>query len=126
MNNRRQNEREGRKAERRVANYLRLRGYKVLEERFKTPHGEVDLIVRKGSTLAFVEVKQRATQRAIDESMTWRGEQRIIDSAEIWIEKNFAQLPTDFEMRFDFASIIGPVSKLCRVTYLKAAFRPDA
>lgn len=126
MNNRRQNEREGRKAERRVANYLRLRGYKVLEERFKTPHGEVDLIVRKGSTLAFVEVKQRATQRAIDESMTWRGEQRIIDSAEIWVEKNFTQLPMNFEMRFDFASIIGPVSPLCRVTYLKAAFRPDA
>ena len=125
MNNRRQSEREGRKAERRVANYLRLRGYKVLEERFKTPHGEVDLIVRKGSTLAFVEVKQRATQRAIDESMTCRGEQRIIDSAEIWVERNFAQLPENFEMRFDFASIIGPVSPLSRVTYLKGAFLPE-
>jgi len=125
MNNRRQSEREGRKAERRVATYLRLRGYKVLEERFKTNYGEVDLIARKGKTLAFVEVKQRATQRAIDESMTWRGEQRIIDSAEIWVERNFAQLPENFEMRFDFAAIIGPVSPLSRVTYLEGAFLPE-
>ncbi len=125
MQNRRKNEREGRKAEARVAAYIRLRGYKILAERFKTPYGEVDLIAQKGKTLAFVEVKQRASQRAIDESMNWRSEQRIIDSAEIWIEKNFAQLPRNFEIRFDFASIIGPVSPLCYVTYLKGAFRPD-
>eukprot|EP00919_Chromeraceae_sp_WS-2016_P071810 GHVR01169996.1.p2 GENE.GHVR01169996.1~~GHVR01169996.1.p2 ORF type:complete len:126 (-),score=9.72 GHVR01169996.1:1115-1492(-) len=124
MNRRQVFESEGRKAESRAANYLRLRGYKIIEERFKTSDGEVDIIARKGKVFAFVEVKQRATQQAIDQSMDWRGEQRIMAAAEIWVERHFYDLPPNFEIRFDFASIVGPVSPLCRVTYLKHAFRP--
>ena len=125
-NQRRENEKQGRKAEDRVATYLRLRGYKILEMRFKTSHGEVDLIARKGIIFAFVEVKQRANQKALDESMDWRGEQRIMTAAEIWVERHFTDMPPDFEMRFDYATILGPVSLLSEVTYLQNAFRPDA
>ena len=122
---REESERQGRKAETRVAVYLRLRGYKIRESRFKTAHGEVDLIAQKGNIIAFVEVKQRSTQIGIDESMDWRTEHRIMTAAEIWVERNFDNLPEGFEMRFDFASILGPVSSLCRGQYLKNAFRPD-
>ena len=124
-NRREESEKQGQKAERRVAAYLRMRGYKVLETRFKTPHGEVDVIGQKGKVLAFVEVKQRATQKAVDESMDWRSEQRIMTAAEVWVEQNFSNLPPNFEMRFDFAALIGAVSPLSRVHYLKNAFRPD-
>lgn len=123
--NRRTYEEAGRKAEARVARYLRLRGYKVLAERFKTPEGEVDIIAAKGKVIACIEVKQRTTQSGIDEAMDWRTEQRIMAAAEIWVEQNFDSLPPDFELRFDLATIIGAVTPLCRVTHLKHAFRPD-
>lgn len=40
--------------------YLRLKGYRLLAQRFKSPRGEIDLIVQRGKTLVFVEVKARA------------------------------------------------------------------
>lgn len=63
---RRARERDGRRAESVAAFYLRAKGYRVLARRVRTAVGEIDLIVRKGKTLVFVEVKARATlDRAI-------------------------------------------------------------
>jgi putative endonuclease len=125
MNTRQDYEEEGRKAERRVVHYLRLRGYKILAERFKTPDGEADIIAQKGTVIAIVEVKQRATKFALDEAMDSQTERRVMAAAEIWVERHFQNLPKDFELRFDFAGIIGKVTPFCRVHYLKHAFRPD-
>lgn len=125
MNTRQDYEKQGRKAEARVVMYLRLRGYKILAERFKTSEGEVDIIAQKGNVIAAVEVKQRATQTAVDEAMDWQSEHRIMSAAEIWVERHFHDLPPNFELRFDYAAIIGTVTPFCRVQYLKHAFRPD-
>ena len=54
-------ERGGRRAERLAALWLQLKGWKVLGRRVRTPVGEVDLVVRRGRIVAFVEVKARAT-----------------------------------------------------------------
>lgn len=54
-------ERGGRRAERLAAWWLRLKGWRILAVRARTPVGEVDLVARRGRTLAFVEVKARAT-----------------------------------------------------------------
>ena len=59
--NRRQAERGGRRAERLAAWWLRLKGWRILAMRARTPVGEVDLVARRGRVLAFVEVKARAT-----------------------------------------------------------------
>lgn len=58
---RRRAERGGRRAERLAAFWLQLKGWKILGRRVRTPVGEVDLIARRGRTVAFVEVKARAT-----------------------------------------------------------------
>lgn len=52
-------ERQGRQGETLAAWYLRLKGWRILARRVKTPRGEVDLIARRGATVAFVEVKWR-------------------------------------------------------------------
>ena len=122
MKNRQEYEKEGRRAEKRVASYLKRRGYSILAERFKTRYGEVDIIARKGPVIAFVEVKQRSTQKAIDESITSQVENRIMASSEIWVERHFDTLPKDFELRFDFAAILGEVSPFCKIQYLENAF----
>lgn len=41
--------------------YLRIKGYKILHQRYKTKSGEVDIIARKAGILSFVEVKKRKT-----------------------------------------------------------------
>lgn len=46
--------------------YLRCKGYRLLAQRYKSPVGEIDLIMRRGRTTVFVEVKARAT---IDDSL---------------------------------------------------------
>lgn len=62
MNRRRVAERGGRRAERRAAWWLRLKGWRIVAMRARTPVGEVDIVARRGRTLAFVEVKARATE----------------------------------------------------------------
>ena len=59
---RRRAEAGGRKAETVAAWWLRLRGWRILATRARVPGGEVDLVARRGRTLAFIEVKARASE----------------------------------------------------------------
>lgn len=60
MSGRRENaEKRGRRGETIAAWWLRFQGWHIVGERVKTPRGEVDLIARRGKTLAFIEVKTR-------------------------------------------------------------------
>ena len=66
-------ERGGRRAEALAALWLQLKGWSILGRRVRTPVGEVDLVARRGRTLAFVEVKARATPREAEGSLDeWR------------------------------------------------------
>jgi len=51
--------RQGHGAEWLAAVYLMLKGYQILAFRLKTKAGEIDILARKGQTLAVVEVKRR-------------------------------------------------------------------
>ena len=64
--NRARAERRGRRAESWAALWLRLHGWRILARRLRTPRGEIDLVARRGRTIAFVEVKWRADGQAID------------------------------------------------------------
>lgn len=57
-------ERRGRGAETLACWYLRLKGWRIVARRARVPGGEVDIVARRGRTLAFVEVKARATADA--------------------------------------------------------------
>lgn len=85
---RQQAERRGRHAETLAAWYLRARGWRIVAVRARTPVGEVDLIARRGKTLAFVEVKQRATMEAAEISLDRRRLQRVAAAAE-WLLPRF-------------------------------------
>lgn len=44
-------------AESRAAAYLMAKGYRILAKRYRTPHGEIDIVARRRNLIAFVEVK---------------------------------------------------------------------
>ena len=59
--NRHAAEKRDRGAETLACWYLRLRGWRILARRARLPGGEIDIVARRGRTLAFVEVKARAS-----------------------------------------------------------------
>lgn len=71
--NRQEAEKRGRGAETIACWYLRLHGWRILARRARVPGGEVDIVARRGKTLAFVEVKARADMNAAEFSLDeWR------------------------------------------------------
>ena len=62
--NRQVAEARGRRAETIAAWWLRLHGWRILDRRARVSGGEVDLVARRGRTVAFVEVKQRNSEDA--------------------------------------------------------------
>lgn len=96
---RRQAEARGRRAETLAAWFLRLKGYRVLARRYRTSAGEIDLIVRRGRTVAFVEVKQRPDDVAALEAVTPMARQRIARAAALWVSRHPPAAGLD--LRFD-------------------------
>jgi putative endonuclease len=75
---RRRAETWGRRAEEVAAWWLRLKGYRILAKRVRTPFGEVDLVIRRGSTLVFVEVKARLDAASAAAAITPVNQRRVL------------------------------------------------
>jgi putative endonuclease len=77
----------GYSAERRALWWYRLRGWRILGENVWAGGNELDLIVRRGSTLRFVEVKEKKGTRFGDplEMMTAEKQRRLRRAAASWL-----------------------------------------
>lgn len=101
----RDNYRRGLRAEHFAATFLRLKGYRVLATRFKTPVGEIDLIACRGRTIVFVEVKERQDMRTALECVTSTMKHRITRAAMLYIASHPAY--QGYDMRFDLIATRG-------------------
>lgn len=84
---RRRAERGGRRAERLAAWWLRLKGWRILAVRARTPVGEVDLIARRGRILAFIEVKARSKDADADWALDDYRLRRVMRAAEALVPR---------------------------------------
>ncbi len=100
---RRAAERRGQWAETLAALWLQAKGFRIVERRFRSRAGEIDLIARCGRRLAFVEVKARASEGEAAWAVTPRQRARIARAAEHWLAINGAE--QDVEMSFDVVLI---------------------
>jgi putative endonuclease len=75
-------ERGGRRGEAIAALWLRLKGWRIVGRRVRTPVGEIDLVARRGRTLAFVEVKSRASVAEADIALDEYRLRRVAAAAE--------------------------------------------
>lgn len=92
---------KGHLGEKIAAFYLRLKGYKILESRFKTPVGEIDLLVRKGKTLIAVEVKSRSTRKEAALSLSSAQKRRIERAFLYYLSRS----PSPLDLRLDVVLI---------------------
>ncbi len=76
-------EARGRRAERRAAWWLRLHGWRILGQRLRVPVGEVDLVARRGRTVAFIEVKWRDRAADLDLAIDHFRLRRVAAAAEM-------------------------------------------
>lgn len=117
MNERQRRYRLGHYAETLCVWHLRLRGYHILAQRFKTPVGEIDIIARRGGVVAFIEVKARRTRALAMESVSMRQRKRIRRAAEAFLIAQPAL--TSRDLRFDMML----VTPWAVPTHIKDAWR---
>ena len=101
--NRQQAEQSGRSSEWLALWFLRLKGYRLLAWRYKSPSGEIDLIMRRGDVTAFIEVKARATADKAIESVTAFPSKRISAAARSWMGRD--RIAARQTCRFDIVAI---------------------
>ena len=94
----------GTRAERRALWHYRLRGYRVLETNAWVGGYELDLVLRRGRTIVFCEVKAKGGPERGDplEMVTPEKARPLRQAAETWLAAN--PQPRDFELRFDVAA----------------------
>ena len=114
----------GRQAERLALRYLVDRGLAKLDTNFRCRHGEVDLIMRDGRCLVFVEVRYRNANRFADatRSVDTRKQRRLLRAASAYLGRHpqFA----DASVRFDIVALDRAESNNVTVRWTKDAFRP--
>lgn len=87
VNKRRQAEKSGRRGEAVAALMYRLYGYRILQTRFKTKLGEIDLIARKKDVIVFIEVKHRRDYETGVYSVTSAQTRRIDGAANLFMAR---------------------------------------
>ncbi|MGQ0551171.1 MAG: YraN family protein [Armatimonadota bacterium] len=79
----------GASGEHAAAEWLEVRGYTVLARNVRTRSGEIDLVARQGSVVAFVEVKSRRTSRFGHpvEAIVTRKQRRLVRQATLYLHR---------------------------------------
>jgi putative endonuclease len=107
--------------EQRACDELERAGLKLLVRNYTTRYGELDLIMRDGETVVFVEVRHRlrASHGDAAASITTTKQMRLIQTAQLWLAAHPQHAQRS--CRFDVVSYDGPIDS-ARMNWLKGAF----
>jgi putative endonuclease len=102
---------------------LERRGYAILSRRYRTAHGELDIVARDGEYLVFVEVKARDGSNfgEGEEAVTLQKQQRMVWMATDYLARRGGP---DIACRFDVVGV-NSRSQPPTITVIPDAFRPD-
>lgn len=104
-----------------AVDYLRRKGYVLVERNWRSGHKEIDIVARQGDTLVFVEVKARANLMYgnPEDAVTRRKMHLLVMAADAYLRCN----ALDCDVRFDVITITGTVQKPY-IRHYEHAFRP--
>lgn len=110
----------GELGERIAERWLRRNGWRIVQRRFRSGHRDIDLIVERDDTVAFVEVKARRGSRFGDpvEAVNWSKQKELARSASVWIDRHGR--PSE-SYRFDVVGILVEGERV-RVRHVPNAF----
>ncbi len=111
----------GELGERVAERWLRARGWRVLQRRFRSGHRDIDLVIEQNGVVAFVEVKCR-TGLAFGspiEAVNWFKQRQIQRSASHWVEMHGRP---DETYRFDVIGVLVDGDRV-RVRHVENAFQ---
>lgn len=116
--------RTGQAAEEIGLRHLQAKGLELLERNFRTRLGELDLVMRDGPVLVFVEVRYRRRDAfgSGAESVDAHKRRRLLRAAQQYLQRHPQR--GDAPIRFDVLSIGGPVAA-ARVEWIRDAFRAE-
>jgi putative endonuclease len=103
-----------------AADQLQARGYELVERNWRCRQGEIDLVVRKGQELVFVEVKTRRGRQAgmPEEGLTQRKSQKLVNLAKRYL----AEHDLSFDWRIDLVAVeLDSNGKLLRCDHIPNA-----
>jgi putative endonuclease len=107
--------------EERACNALVRAGLKLLARNYTTRYGELDLVMRDGDAIVFVEVRHRISAGHGDAlaSITATKRSRLVQTAELWLANHPQHAHR--ACRFDVVSYDGPLED-ARMNWLRGAF----
>ena len=110
----------GELGERIAERWLRRQGWRVVMRRFRNGHRDIDLIVEREGTVAFVEVKARSGSEfgSPVEAVNWSKQRELARSASVWIDRYGR--PTD-SYRFDVIGVLMEGERV-RIRHVPNAF----
>jgi putative endonuclease len=112
----------GSEGEKAAAEYLRSKGYTVLEMNYRAEGCELDIIAREGDVIIFVEVKTRSgTSHGFPEEAVSPAKQENIGRA---AETYLLNHRLENELRFDIISVLNAKGKEPEILHISDAFVP--
>ena len=106
----------GELGERIAERWLRRRGWRVVQRRFRSGHRDIDLVVERDGTVAFVEVKARqgADFGGPVQAVNYRKRKQLERSAMVWIDRHGQESES---YRFDVVGVLlnGAEVRVCHV-----------
>lgn len=111
----------GKKGELYARDYLERKGYSYVVGNYKKAHGEIDLIMKDGDTLVFVEVKSRRSRRYGEpvEAVNPRKQVHIKYCAQMYVLDRRIQ---EKRIRFDIVEVMASPSGVIKFRHIKNAF----
>lgn len=96
----------GQEGERAAEHYLHQQGLSTLARNYRCPLGELDLVMRDGDTLVFVEVRQRKSRHFGSplETISRSKQNKVIKAAQHYL--NHHKIPGHQALRFDVVGLV--------------------
>ena len=110
----------GELGERIAERWLKRKGWRVVQRRFRSGHRDIDLVVEREGTVAFVEVKARKGLAFGDpiEAVNWSKRRELVRSASVWIDRHGRPMES---YRFDVVGVLVEGDRV-RIRHVQNAF----
>lgn len=112
----------GKWGEHKAEEFLRARGYRIVERNWRYGHRDIDIVAAKDDVLVIVEVKTRRNNLFTEpeDAVDWQKIRSLSVAANAFVKR----YRIDMEVRFDVITVIGDIEGECQINHIEDAFLP--